>query len=59
MQHRFDAALQDLDKAIQLKPDDGYAYKFRGFAQIGLTQWDKAVADFTIAIHREPDDWQN
>ena len=51
--------MSDLDKAIQLNSNDAYAYKFRGFAEIGLTQWDKAVADFTIASQKEPDDWQN
>ena len=35
------------------------AYKFRGFAEIGLTRWDKAVADFTKAIEKEPNDPQN
>ena len=59
MQNQFDAALPDFDKAIELKPDDAFAYKFRGFAEIGLNQWDKAVADFTTAMQKQPDDPQN
>jgi tetratricopeptide (TPR) repeat protein len=59
LQKQYDETLADLDKAIQLKPEDGSAYKFHGFAEIGLSQWDKAVADFTNAIQKSPDDPQS
>ena len=32
---------------------------FRGFAELGLSQWDKAVADFTAVIQKKPDDLQS
>ena len=33
---QYDAALADLNKALELKPDDLNTIKFRGFAEIGL-----------------------
>src|SRR6266550_2732445 len=44
---------------MELKPDDLTALKFRGFAELGLSQWDKAVADFTAFIQKKPDDLQS
>src|SRR5438477_4594112 len=37
---QYDAALADLNKGLELKPDDLNAIKFRGFAELGLNQWD-------------------
>jgi tetratricopeptide (TPR) repeat protein len=64
LQKTYDQALGDLEQAFKLKRDDPLAYKFRGFAEIGLaasdpTQWDKAVADFTAAIEKNPNDPEN
>ena len=36
---QFEPALADLSKAIELKPDDPNAYRFRGFANIGKSDW--------------------
>src|SRR5437016_5695181 len=59
-QKHFDAAaLADLNKELELKPDDINGNKFRGFAELGLSQWDKAVADFTAVIQKKPDDLQS
>ena len=44
---------------MELKPDDLNTIKFRGFAEIGLNQWDKAVADFSAVIQKKPDDLQS
>ena len=49
-------ALADSEKALDLKRDDVTAAKLRGFAEIGLNEWDKAVADFTTVIQKKPDD---
>ncbi len=56
---QYDAALADLNKALELKPDDLTTIKFRGFAEIGFNQWDKAVADFSAVIQKKPDDLQS
>src|SRR5205814_7146076 len=32
--------------------------RMRGFAEIGLTDWDKAIADFTAVIQKDPNDAQ-
>src|SRR5947207_3064472 len=58
LQKNYDQALADVGKAMELKPVI-VGYKFRGYAEIGLNQWDKAVADFTAAIQKEPNDPQN
>ena len=52
----YDGAINDLTKALELKGDEALIYKFRGFAFVGLKQWDKAVADFTAAIEKNPND---
>ena len=49
MQKQYSDALPDLNKAAELKADDANAIRMRGFAEIGLTDWDKAIADFTAA----------
>ena len=33
-----------LSKAAELKPDDTMAIRLRGFAEIGMGEWDKAAA---------------
>jgi len=49
---QYEPALNDLNKALELKPDNITANKFRGFAELGVSQWDKAVADFTVFIQK-------
>ena len=42
-------AIEDYNKAIQLKPDSTDAYCNRGEAWLHLQEWDKAKADLTAA----------
>ena len=66
MQKQYDQALVDLNKAAELKPDDVAAVRLQGFAEIGLgdlknpndEHWNKAAADFTTAIQKDPNDAQ-
>ncbi|HWE46402.1 MAG TPA: tetratricopeptide repeat protein [Caulobacteraceae bacterium] len=41
----YDAAVRDLDRAIQLRPQLAEAYVNRGAARVGLKQYQGAVAD--------------
>jgi tetratricopeptide (TPR) repeat protein len=51
---KFDSAIADYTKAIQLKPD-ARAYQGRGEAFRGKGDLDKAIADFTKAIELRPE----
>ena len=44
------AAINDLNKAIELKPDYGEAYNNRGLAYYMIKDYDKALADFEHAL---------
>jgi tetratricopeptide (TPR) repeat protein len=48
-----DRAVDDCNRAIQLRPDYATAYVWRGNA-IGSSRWDQALADFSQAIHLDP-----
>jgi tetratricopeptide (TPR) repeat protein len=50
------AALQDCNKALQLKPDAAAPFSTRGLVQFRLGAFAKAVADETAALAKEPDD---
>jgi len=50
-----DAAIADLTRAIQLKPDYPEAYLDRGVAYARLGSYAKAKADYTTAIRLKPD----
>jgi tetratricopeptide (TPR) repeat protein len=45
-----------LNKAIELDPKGAAAWNNRGFAYLGLKQYDKAVANHTMAIELNPKD---
>ena len=45
----LDRAIQDYDKALELKPDLAVAYYNRGVAWLRLKSWEKARADLTSA----------
>ena len=51
----FDKAIQNYDKAIELKPDFFGAYNNRGVAYGEKHDFDKAIKDFTTAIELKPD----
>jgi len=48
--------LKDLDQALKLAPDYGFALRTRGHAFLNLNQDDKAIADETRAIAVDPKD---
>ncbi len=39
---------------MQIAPDDASAHRFRGFTFIAKNEWDKAIADYTIVIQKNP-----
>jgi tetratricopeptide (TPR) repeat protein len=51
---RYDKAIADYSKAIELKPKNVVAWNNRGSAYVYLHQYDKAVADLTKAIELDP-----
>ena len=52
---RHEVAIEDYDKAIQLKPDVAEAYSNRGDSNAELGQFDDAIVDFDKAIQLNPD----
>ncbi|MBI3129246.1 MAG: tetratricopeptide repeat protein [Candidatus Tectomicrobia bacterium] len=53
-QGRFEEALEDLNKAIQLNPVDAEAYNNRGGVFCMLERFELAIADFSKAIELNP-----
>ena len=53
---QYDLAIADFTRAIQLKPDNAFAYRNRGLAYTLKGQDDLAIADFNRAIQLKPDD---
>ena len=51
----WDDAVDDLSKAIALKPD-AQLWRARGKAHINLGHWDDAVADYSKLLERNPAD---
>ena len=47
---KFEKAIEDLTSAIQLRPDQGNAYYFRGFAKKNKGDLAGSVADFSRAL---------
>lgn len=54
-EHGDEEALQDYQKAIELKPEFAEAYIGRGKAKIKFFCWEEAVNDLSKAIELEPD----
>ena len=52
---RYDLAIANYDKAIQLKPDYTEAYNNRGVAKAALGQHFVAISDYDKAIQLKPD----
>jgi len=50
----YDRAIEDLNKAIQLKPKFAMAYNNRGIAHFRLQNWEKAIADLSKANQLKP-----
>jgi Flp pilus assembly protein TadD len=51
---RFDQALQDFNRALNLKPNDASLYDFRGVAYRGKGLDDQAMKDFNQALQLDP-----
>ncbi len=47
-------AINDLNKAIELNPNDANAHLLRGKAKLGLNQYKNAIDDFSKAIELRP-----
>ena len=52
---KHEEAIEDLNKAIELKPDYALAYNNRGIAYNNLGQYDRAIEDYDKAIELNPD----
>lgn len=55
MKKEFDRAIEDVDRAIELDPEEAAYYDTRGWAYFGKGDYDKAEADFSKALQLEPD----
>ena len=51
---QWDAAVAEVNKALEINPRYAYAYNIRGLAYNRNGQHDKAIADFTKAIEINP-----
>ena len=52
---RYEAAVRDFDRAIELDPADDDVYYQRGMARVELGEYLKAVEDFAQASMLNPD----
>ena len=50
-----DLAIQDFSKVIRIEPQSAHAYYNRGATWLLLQEWEKAMADLTIARDRGMD----
>ncbi len=53
---RYPQAIEDCNKALQLKPDYSYAYFNRGFAHAKLGRYQQAIRDLNEGLRLQPDD---
>jgi tetratricopeptide (TPR) repeat protein len=54
-QGQLEQAIAELDRAIELDPDEVEVYVTRGFAYIALGQFERGIADYDTAIELESD----
>src|SRR5205085_1151018 len=54
-QNKFDEALVDYNKAVELAPTNPVVYDRRGFAYYNLRKYDEAIKDYTASIEKKPD----
>src|ERR1700744_2546954 len=52
----IDQAIDDLTKAIQLKPNDAFAYAHRAMSRVLKGEYEPAAADINKAIQLKPND---
>jgi tetratricopeptide (TPR) repeat protein len=53
-QQKFDEAISDYNKALELDPNYSLAYTNRGSAYLKKYQFDKAMADYNRALELDP-----
>ena len=51
---KYDLALADLTRAIQLQPDLAEAFHYRGYVYLNVQKDDAAIADYNQAIKLDP-----
>ena len=56
MPRAYNEAIEHLDKAIQLNPEDNIYFIGRGLAKDALGNHDDAMADYDQAIKLDPED---
>jgi tetratricopeptide (TPR) repeat protein len=54
VERRFDQAIADYSKALEMRPEDASIFVARGYAFLVKGELNKAVADFTSAIRISP-----
>ena len=47
---KYDLAIKDFSKTIEIKPDDAFAYSNRGMVYFTIDEFDLAIEDFTKVI---------
>ncbi len=52
---QYEAAIADLDAAIQIKPDDFKSYFNRGYTMGTLSQYESAISDYDTVLSLKPD----
>ena len=50
----YEEAIEDFSAAIELDPEEAWAYHFRGWTYAVLQKFDDAIKDFTKAIKTDP-----
>jgi tetratricopeptide (TPR) repeat protein len=55
-QHNYDAAINDLNEAIKLKPDEVSSHRFRAYAYMSKGDWNNALQDYSVVIRALKDD---
>ena len=53
---KYNLALEDYNKVIELRPDYPGLYFDRGLTMFALERYEEAVADYDKSIHQNPDD---
>lgn len=54
LSEKYEAALADYDKSIELDANEPYAYYFKGEAYASLEKYDKAIENYSLAIKMQP-----
>src|SRR5205823_940063 len=52
---KYDEAIVEFTKAIELAPTNPVVYDRRGFAYYNLRKYDEAIKDYTASIEKKPD----